>query len=48
MRPVVAFAAFALLAGCTMGPNFQPPGPPKTQSFLPDQPPEFVFRKGLL
>ena len=42
MRPLLALAAFALAAGCTMGPDFQPPNPPKAQSFLPDQPPEFV------
>ena len=32
----------ACSAGCTMGPDFQPPDPPKAQSFLPDQPTEFV------
>ena len=47
MRASLALAAFGLvaacaLAGCTMGPDFQPPNPPKAQSFLPDQPPEFV------
>jgi NodT family efflux transporter outer membrane factor (OMF) lipoprotein len=42
MRPVLALAAFGLLAGCTLGPNFLPPDPPKAQAYLPDQPPEFV------
>ena len=42
MRPLLVLAAFAVLAGCTMGPNFQPPDPPKAQAYLPDQPPEFV------
>jgi NodT family efflux transporter outer membrane factor (OMF) lipoprotein len=42
MRPLLALAAFGLVAGCTMGPNFRPPDPPKVQSFLPDQPPQFV------
>ena len=47
MRSLVAFAAFALLvscplAGCTMGPDFHSPDPPKAQAFLPDQPPTFV------
>jgi NodT family efflux transporter outer membrane factor (OMF) lipoprotein len=42
MRPLLALAAFGLVTGCTMGPNFQPPDPPRAQSFLPDQPPTFV------
>lgn len=31
-----------LLAGCTLGPDFLPPDPPKAQSFLPDATSEFV------
>jgi NodT family efflux transporter outer membrane factor (OMF) lipoprotein len=42
IRRVLALAAFAALTGCTLGPDFVPPNPPKAQAFLPDQPPEFV------
>jgi len=42
MRLLLALAAFGLVAGCTMGPDFHSPDPPKAQSFLPDQPPTFV------
>ncbi|CAN5301643.1 efflux transporter outer membrane subunit [soil metagenome] len=41
-RPLVLLVCGALLAGCTLGPDFAPPDPPKAESFLPDTTSEFV------
>ncbi len=41
-RCVAFLASGLLLGGCTMGPDFVPPDPPKAESFLPDTPRTFV------
>ncbi|WP_428662695.1 efflux transporter outer membrane subunit [Reyranella sp.] len=38
----VFLACGLLLGGCTLGPDFTPPDPPKADSFLPDTTSEFV------
>ena len=41
-RRLVILACCALLGGCTLGPDFTPPDPPKAESFLPDTTSELV------
>ncbi|TMJ24495.1 MAG: efflux transporter outer membrane subunit [Alphaproteobacteria bacterium] len=42
MRRPLAILAAALLAGCTLGPDFKPPEGPKPAAYLPDGPMAFV------
>lgn len=42
MRRLAALAVAALLGGCTLGPNFLRPDPPKAASYLPDGTTDFV------
>ena len=42
LRRLVLLASGLLLGGCTLGPDFLPPDPPKAESFLPDTTSEFV------
>jgi NodT family efflux transporter outer membrane factor (OMF) lipoprotein len=41
-RRSTVLACVLLLGGCTLGPDFVPPDPPKAESFLPDTANEFV------
>ncbi len=41
-RRLALVASGLLLGGCTLGPDFLPPDPPKAESFLPDTTSEFV------
>ena len=41
-RRLALLACGVLLGGCTLGPDFLPPDPPKAESFLPETTSEFV------
>jgi len=42
LRRLAPLACGLLLGGCTLGPDFVPPDPPKAESFLPETASEFV------
>jgi NodT family efflux transporter outer membrane factor (OMF) lipoprotein len=44
VRRIAAFGATLAvsLAGCTVGPDFKPPEPPKAETYLPEAPSQFV------
>jgi NodT family efflux transporter outer membrane factor (OMF) lipoprotein len=42
MRRLVVLTVAALVGGCTLGPNFLSPEPPKADAYLPDGPSSFV------
>jgi NodT family efflux transporter outer membrane factor (OMF) lipoprotein len=47
-RLIAATAAFcAALSGCTVGPDFKRPEPPRTETYLPEQPPAELVAAGI-